>query len=260
MTRAVCTAQNIWWRSTCRRPTAPQNEARIRVASAVEREWLTPTGEQLVHTFDEASGSVRARLILKYDAIPLSERIVEPDADQAARLLAVALLARGLDEDDARLIRRLRFAGWPADAAAVKALVAQACAGVRRLQDVDLRSHLPHDARALLDRFAPETLPVPSGRRIQLDYQDDGTVVASVKLQELFGLADSPRLGPRHEPVLFALLAPNGRPVQMTRDLRSFWDRTYPEVRRELRPRYPKHPWPEDPWTAPPTHRPRRRP
>jgi ATP-dependent helicase HrpB len=106
-----------------------------------------------------------------------------------------------------------------------------------------------------LDRLAPATLPVPSGRRVPLDYRADGSVVAAVKLQELFGLAESPRLGPRDEPVVFELLAPNGRPVQTTRDLRSFWERTYPEVRRELRGRYPKHPWPDDPWSAKPTAR-----
>ena len=78
---------------------------------------------------------------------------------------------------------------------------------------------------------------------------------AAVKLQELFGLAESPRLGPRQEPVVFELLAPNGRPVQKTRDLRSFWTTIYQEVRKELRGRYPRHPWPEDPWTAPATHR-----
>jgi len=80
-----------------------------------------------------------------------------------------------------------------------------------------------------------------------------------VKLQELFGLAETPRLGPRREPVVFELLAPSGRPVQTTRDLRGFWERTYPEVRRELRARYPRHPWPEDPWTAEPTHRTKKR-
>jgi ATP-dependent RNA helicase HrpB len=110
-----------------------------------------------------------------------------------------------------------------------------------------------------LNRDAPETIVVPSGRHVRLDYGDDGSVSASVKLQELFGLADTPRIGPRREAVLFALLAPNGRPVQLTRDLRSFWDRTYPEVRKELRGRYPKHPWPDDPWNATPTHRPKRR-
>jgi len=84
-------------------------------------------------------------------------------------------------------------------------------------------------------------------------------VTASVKLQELFGLGETPRVGPRKEPVVFALLAPSGRPVQVTRDLRSFWERTYPEVRKELRGRYPKHPWPDDPWTAAPTARTKRR-
>jgi len=96
---------------------------------------------------------------------------------------------------------------------------------------------------------------VPSGRRVPLDYAEDGSVSASVKLQELFGLADTPNIGPRRVPVSLALLAPNGRPVQITRDLRSFWNRTYPDVRKELRGRYPKHPWPDDPWTATPTAR-----
>ena len=80
-----------------------------------------------------------------------------------------------------------------------------------------------------------------------------------MKLQELFGLAETPRLGPLQQPLVLELLAPNGRPVQTTTDLRSFWARTYPEVRKELRGRYPKHPWPEDPWTAAPTHRTTRR-
>jgi HrpA-like RNA helicase len=95
-----------------------------------------------------------------------------------------------------------------------------------------------------------ETITLPSGRKAKLSFRDDGSVVASVKLQELFGLAETPRVGPNKTPVTFELLAPNGRPVQTTRDLRSFWQNTYPEIRRQLRARYPKHPWPEDPWTA----------
>jgi len=75
----------------------------------------------------------------------------------------------------------------------------------------------------------------------------------------MFGLADTPRIGPRAVPVLLELRAPNGRAVQVTSDLRSFWERTYPEVRRELRGRYPRHPWPEDPWSAVPTARTTRR-
>jgi ATP-dependent helicase HrpB len=100
---------------------------------------------------------------------------------------------------------------------------------------------------------------VPSGRDVRLEYRDDGQIVAAVKLQELFGLGDSPRVGRANVPVTFELLAPNGRPVQVTSDLRSFWTRGYPEVRKELRARYPKHPWPEDPWTATPTAKTRRK-
>ena len=99
----------------------------------------------------------------------------------------------------------------------------------------------------------PATLDLPSGRSAKLDYRDDGSIVAAVKLQELFGLADTPRIN--GTPVTFELLSPAGRPVQVTRDLRSFWNGAYQEVRKELRARYPRHPWPDDPWSATPTHR-----
>jgi len=99
----------------------------------------------------------------------------------------------------------------------------------------------------------PPVLALPSGRSAKLDYRDDGSIVAAVKLQELFGLADTPRIN--GTPVTFELLSPAGRPVQVTRDLRSFWNGAYQDVRKEMRARYPRHPWPEDPWTAVPTHR-----
>jgi len=177
---------------------------------------------------------------------------VPVDADVAADLLATAWIERGVGPDEERLLRRLRFAGRTID---LEAIVQVAARGARSLHDIHIDRGLPADVRRVLDRDAPETIAVPSGRRARLEYQDDGTVMASVKLQELFGLAETPRVGPRREPVLLSLLAPNGQPVQLTRDLRSFWDRTYPEVRKELRGRYPKHPWPDDPWNAPPTHR-----
>jgi HrpA-like RNA helicase len=116
---------------------------------------------------------------------------------------------------------------------------------------------LPKPARKALP--GPPTITLPSGRMAKLDYREDGSVFAAVKLQELFGLADTPRVGPRQTPITFELLAPNGRPVQVTQDLRSFWNSTYAAVRKELRGRYPKHPWPEDPWNAEPTHRTKRR-
>jgi ATP-dependent helicase HrpB len=233
-------------------PTRPNDpESRIRIASVVEREWLVPTASELVHRVDD-SGTVRAAEVAKYDELVLSEKPVAVDGEIAARLLTDAWRARDQSPEDQRLIRRLKFAGVSVD---VDEMIADAVRGKRSLADIRLeRAIRPEIARAL-DRDAPETLSLPSGRTARLDYNEDGTVAASAKLQELFGLGETPRIGPRREPVLLSLLAPNGRPVQMTRDLKSFWDRTYPDVRKELRGRYPKHPWPEDPWHAPPTAR-----
>jgi ATP-dependent helicase HrpB len=230
-------------------------EARVRVASAVDRPWLNATGTTTHHELDP-SGVVRAIRRDDYGAIVLAERPAEIDSDIAATLVAGAFLARGPSEDDRQLLRRLRFAGFDVDR---EDLVRRAAAGCRRVDDVDLWRELPWATKEALERLAPERITVPSGRSHPLDYQDDGSVVASVKLQELFGLAETPRVGPRREPILLALLAPNGRPVQMTRDLRSFWETTYPDVRKELRGRYPRHPWPDDPWSATPTSRTKKR-
>ena len=236
-------------------PADPNAEARVRVASRVERAWLAPTRRETVHRLDGEAGLVRAVEREWYLGILLSERTVTADHEEAAAILAAAIEERGFGPEAEGLLRRARFAGVDLD---VGALVRQACAGRMRLADVDLVACIPSEARRAVDRLAPSTLTVPSGRRVTLRYGDDGSVLAAVKLQELFGLDETPRLGPRREPVTFELLAPSGRPVQTTRDLRSFWDKTYPEVRRELRGRYPKHPWPEDPRTAEPTHRTRR--
>ena len=231
------------------------SEARVRVASIVEKTWLEATETSVRHEID-ASGMVRAREVDTYDALVLAERVVQPDAEIAATLLADAYLATGLRGESEQLMRRLRFAGLDMN---LRDLVMRAAAGCRSIRDIDLTRELPWQLKQDLDRLAPARLSVPSGRSHALEYQDDGSVTASVKLQELFGLAETPRVGPRSEPVRLALLAPNGRPVQMTRDLRSFWQNTYPEVRKELRGRYPRHPWPEDPWTAVPTARTKKR-
>jgi ATP-dependent helicase HrpB len=230
------------------------SEARIRVASLIDREWLSPTTVRIDHEIDTA-GTVRAVERHCYGAIVLAEQRAPVDPTAAARMLADAYIARGLSGADLRLVRRLRFAGIDVGLhdAAVRAAL-----GCRSIRDIDLTSALTWEQRRELDRLAPETLTVPSGRRVPLDYREDGTILAAVKLQELFGLAETPTIGPRQTPVIFSLLAPNGRPVQTTADLRSFWDRTYPEVRKELRGRYPKHAWPEDPWKAA-AEKPRRR-
>jgi ATP-dependent helicase HrpB len=230
-------------------------EARIRMASVVEKAWLTPTRASTDHEFDSGSGKVRAVAREYYGAIVLTERPATPDAEAAAALLRDASLERGPTEEDEQLVRRLAFAGLEIGFAT---LVARAVQGHTALGEIDLAASLAWQEQEAVGRLAPERLAVPSGRSHRLLYQADGTVTTSVKLQELFGLAETPRIGARHEPVLLQLLAPNGRPVQTTRDLRSFWERTYPEVRKELRGRYPKHPWPEDPWVAVPTARTKR--
>ena len=214
-------------------------EALVRIASVVEREWLTPTHEDVVHTM--SGDRVRAKRRLWYDSLLLREIDAEPDPDEAARLTN----ARLRDRVDPELQQRLAFARIDVDWDALIASTGSA--------------HLPWDVARRLDQLAPERLPLPSGRTTKLEYREDGSVVASAKLQELFGLAESPLLGPNRVAVTFALLSPGGRPVQITRDLRSFWSSGYQEVRKELRARYPKHPWPEDPWTAQATHRTKKR-
>ncbi len=228
----------------------PRAEAIVRAASRIEPEWLAPDSESVRHRLE--GEIVRAERVCRYGAIVLASAPVAPDLEEASRILAEVLLARGLDADSRTFLRRLRFAGLEVD---VEAAVRAACAGRTSCTAFSLADWVPPHLRRDVDRLAPAHLRVPSGRSVPLDYREDGSVVAAVKLQELFGLADTPRLGSRGVPVVFELLAPNGRPVQTTRDLRSFWERTYPEVRKELRGRYPKHPWPEDPWSAEPTHR-----
>lgn len=230
---------------------ADDPESRIRVASRVEPEWLVPTHSTVEHTLDDG-GTVRARSVEWYDAIRLTERPVAADPERAAELLADAWCGGPRSDADVQLLRRLQFTGITLD---IDAAVRAALRGAHSLLKFGLRDALPHDVARGLERGAPESIGVPSGRRAALEYTADGGVTAAVKLQELFGLAETPKIGERQEPVLLSLLAPNGRPVQLTRDLRSFWERTYPEVRKELRGRYPRHPWPEDPWNAVPTHR-----
>jgi ATP-dependent helicase HrpB len=227
-------------------------ESRIRAASRVEPEWIAPTAIASEHRFDRETGRVRAWRVARFDDIVLSETPTATDPDTAASLLRDAWLARAPDPATAQLLRRLRFAGLEVD---IPALAQAAAMSVSTVDEIDIEPYLAFETKRALAERAPQSLVVPSGRSTRLEYADDGSVSASVKLQELFGLADSPTLGPDRMPLTFHLLAPNGRPVQTTRDLRSFWQRTYPEVRKELRGRYPKHPWPEDPWTAQPTHR-----
>src|SRR5205823_11546024 len=157
--------------------------------------------------------------------------------------------------------------GLPAfDDAALKELLPWLC--LERKSFADLRSadwlgllqgRLTHAQRQAIEREAPERIAVPSGSHIAVKYEVGRPPVLAVRVQELFGLTDTPRIAGGRVAVLLHLLAPNGRPQQVTDDLASFWANTYPVVRKELRARYPRHAWPDDPLSAAAQSRPRRR-
>jgi ATP-dependent helicase HrpB len=171
------------------------------------------------------------------------------------------------------LLRRTEgaAAGWPdvSDESLLKILeqwLGPFIAGMNQLTHVRkidlthaLNSLLTWIQRRELDRLAPVYLPVPSGSHIRLDYEAGEQPVLSVKLQEMFGARETPTVVDGKVPVMLHLLSPAGRPVQVTQDLAGFWAGTYHQVKKELRGRYPKHPWPDDPLLAEATRRTKRR-
>ncbi|GAB2950989.1 ATP-dependent helicase HrpB [Hymenobacter coalescens] len=235
--------------------------------------------EQQEVQFDAGSGRVLARRLRRLGALILSESAVaKPDADAVAAALLEGIRAAGLRvlhwTDHAQQLReRLAFLHqlWPAEWPAVtdEALLADSDAwlaphlpGLRSLADAArldvaelLLQRLPGGwaQRQELDRLAPTHLAVPSGSHVRIDYRDAAAPVLAVKLQELFGLVETPAVAGGRVPLLLHLLSPGGKPAQVTRDLRSFWQTGYFEVRKDLRSRYPKHPWPDDPMTHVPT-------
>lgn len=235
---------------------AAESEALIRQASLVRREWLQPVKLVLFHAYDPVSEEVKAHQCQMYHALVLSKQPVPPDPQAAFPLLLGALHQKEWDEPSRLLLRRLEKAGVQMN---VEEIFHKACQGQIRLPRLHLRKYLDPRILEAVNRLCPEELVIPSGRKARLSYGSDHTVRLAVRLQELFGWVETPVVGKDREPVIVELLAPNGRPVQATSDLRSFWKNTYPEVRRELRGRYPKHAWPEDPWNAPATFRARQR-
>jgi ATP-dependent helicase HrpB len=118
-----------------------------------------------------------------------------------------------------------------------------------------LLAFLPHALSRRLDAEAPSHFTVPTGSRIMIDYAAEGGPAAAVKVQELFGLGAHPKIASGRVPLTLSLLSPAGRPIQVTKDLPSFWRGSWAEVKREMRGRYPKHAWPDDPLAAAPTRR-----
>jgi len=202
----------------------------------------------------------------------------DPDPGLVAHAFREGLQRAGLDsipwsDGFIRLRERLAFLrqvdpqSWPdvSGAALLERLegwLAPHASRLRALADLDRidftalqLADLTWQQRQVLDVDAPTHMEVPTGSRLPIDYADPESPVLAVRLQEMFGLAETPRIAGGRVPLTLHLLSPARRPVQVTRDLGGFWRSSYHDVRKDLRGRYPKHPWPEDPLAAPPTRR-----
>jgi ATP-dependent helicase HrpB len=263
----------------------PNRESLVRVASAIDPEWLPEFFPQSIHKrrqleFEDDRQRVVARSTSWYRDLLLREDTdASVDPDLAGEVLADALALRardvfGSDETAAAILARVAFLRrwlpeqpWPVYSdAELAAILRHACSGKRSLEEVRraslaaaLTSLLPYPLGRMLDEHAPQAIEVPSGSRIHLRYHDPARPTLAVRLQELFGWTDTPRLAQGRAPVVLQLLGPNFRPVQITDDLRSFWKSTYAQVRKDLRVRYPKHAWPENPLEGKPQAKGRRR-
>ncbi len=253
-----------------------QSEGRIRLAATADEDLARAVAPNLLGTADEVDwlgGDVVARRVERLGAIMLSEKpLRDPDRGAVEAALRKGLATEGpgvlrWDADAVALRQRLDFlhrtlgAPWPAvdDAALIAA--ADSWLGIelstaRRRSDLEridasqaLRRLLPWPEAARFDELAPERLEVPSGSHIRVDYSADPPILA-VKVQEIFGWREPPRLADGRAGLLLHLLSPAQRPVAVTADLPSFWVNGWPQVRADLRGRYPKHAWPEDPATV----------
>ena len=262
---------------------ADASEARIRLAAPLAREDLervlaTQILEETQSGYDAREQAVVARRVRRLDALVLAERTVPLDAEAIAAALLGVLRDKGLaalawDDTSRGLLARLRFAAalprkeaaWPAfdDATLLADLpewLGPYLDGVARLSQLSriplrqaLLSRLDHRQQRQLDELAPTHVGVPTGTQVRVDYEDDNAPCIEVRLQEVFGLADTPRIGGGTVPLTLKLLSPARRPVQITRDLGGFWVGSYAEVRKDMRGRYPRHYWPENPLDAEPT-------
>ena len=231
--------------------------------------------------FDQATASLRARRQRRFGALVLSEQPMPAAANAAAaRVLAEGLARLGVDRlpwtqalrqwcDRVAFLRRAEGAEWPDLSDAVLAADADWLAalfdGKTALAELPadeleaaLKARLPYPLRRRLDAEAPTHFAAPTGTRVPIDYDADGGPKVAVRVQELFGLDRHPAIAGGKVALLIELLSPAHRPVQMTRDLPGFWRGSYAAVRAEMRGRYPKHPWPDNPLAAAPTRRAKR--
>jgi ATP-dependent helicase HrpB len=272
------------WLAVAEATRAPGDDhARIRLAAPADRALAELAAPALLDEAEEVAwvdGDVVARRVRRLGAIVLDQRrLPDPDPQALRDALLAALRAEGLgllrwDARGRNLRDRLatlhRVLGPPWSAVDDSALLADAerwvyllaavrdRAGLGRVSgDALLRAVVNPRLLAELDALAPERIEVPSGSRIAVDYSGERPVLAA-RVQEMFGVTTTPTLAGGRLPVVLHLLSPAGRPAAVTGDLASFWTTGYPQVRAELRGRYPKHDWPTDPLTATPTRRPAR--
>jgi ATP-dependent helicase HrpB len=255
------------------------------VAEDLLREELSESIESTRRVeWDKREGRIIATLEEKLGALQLSARPFAPKEEEVAPLLCEAVrsgFARIVFSGEARQLqgrvslmkRTFPSENWPDLSESRLLSVSQEwlmpwLKGIRtreQLATLDLlpplRARLSGEQQRLLIERAPASLPVPSGHRVTLDYASGDTPILAVKLQEMFGLADTPKIAGGRVNVLLHLLSPARKPVQVTQDLKGFWNSGYQQVKKELKGRYPKHPWPDDPWKAVPTRqaKPRKR-
>lgn len=266
---------------------AGEREARIFLAAPLNREEIETRFPDEIVTEDRIAWDAREQLVTasrrrRLGELTLDEaRLAKPDADAVLDAMIEGLRAIGLDalpwtpalrswQARVMLLRSADTGArepWPdvSDAALLGTIgdwLSPWLDGVMRrehLARIDLgaalRARLSYEQQRRLEELAPTHIEVPSGSHIALDYLDGTTPSLSVRLQEVFGLQDTPRIAGGRVPVMMKLLSPARRPVQVTQDLKSFWERGYHEVRKELKGRYPRHYWPEDPYQAEATRR-----
>lgn len=256
---------------------AGQGEGKIFLAAPLDDKDLARSAKQVRNVYwDEQRGMVAADLEERIGSLVISRKPVHQiTPEERIRIFCQYLREKGLralgwedtltswqnrvlslriwrpeeswpDTSDAALLDRLEEWLGPFLSEAARRSDLSKLDAVAILQTI-----LPWEFTSRLHTLAPLRLEVPSGSQIRLNYFSDGRPpVMEVRLQEMFGLLDTPAVNEGRTRVLIHLLSPGFKPVQVTQDLRSFWSNTYPEVRKELRTRYPKHSWPEDPWTA----------
>jgi ATP-dependent helicase HrpB len=251
---------------------APVTEAVIRSECALRMQTVRRV------EWDKSQARIAANVEERLDAMVLSARPFKPSDEEAAPILCEAIRttpgiltftkeARQFQARVGLMKKAFPEETWPdlADHALLsrpEEWLLPWLANIRTALGLGglpvpaaLKARLTWEQGRLLDKRAPLSIPVPSGSQITLDYASGEQPVLAVKLQEMFGLADTPLLAEGRVRVLLHLLSPARRPVQVTQDLKGFWDTGYPLVKKDLKGRYPKHPWPDDPWNAVPTRR-----